>query len=62
MTNAIIYTRVSTDEQANSGYSLPFQLTTLQAYCKCQGINIIKHPNIRNNKFKFQKKYKNTLK
>jgi DNA invertase Pin-like site-specific DNA recombinase len=43
MTNAIIYTRVSTDEQANSGYSLPFQLTTLQAYCKCQGINIIKH-------------------
>lgn len=43
MMNAIIYTRVSTDEQANHGYSLQHQNSLLQQYCKSKGINIIKH-------------------
>lgn len=41
--NAIIYTRVSTDEQAKSGYSLPHQQTILSTYCKFNKINILKH-------------------
>jgi len=43
MMNAIIYTRVSTAEQAKSGYSLPHQKLTLEEYCKINKINILKH-------------------
>lgn len=43
MKNAIIYTRVSTDEQANHGYSLQHQNSLLQQYCNSKGINILKH-------------------
>lgn len=40
--NVIIYTRVSTDEQANSGYSLPHQETVLRTHCDIKGYNIVK--------------------
>lgn len=40
---AIIYTRVSTDEQANSGYSLQHQKAILEQYCKMNNIEIVKH-------------------
>ncbi|SEB12482.1 Site-specific DNA recombinase [Chitinophaga terrae (ex Kim and Jung 2007)] len=43
MQNAIIYTRVSTDEQAAFGYSLEHQLETLEKYCTINKINVIKH-------------------
>ncbi len=43
MPNAIIYTRVSTDEQANKGYSLPHQKSVLEMYCQHKGINILRH-------------------
>ncbi len=43
MQNAIIYTRVSTDEQANKGYSLPHQKNVLELYCAHKGIHILKH-------------------
>jgi DNA invertase Pin-like site-specific DNA recombinase len=43
MKKAIIYTRVSTDEQANSGYSLQHQKVLLEQYCKMQNIEIVKH-------------------
>ncbi len=43
MKNAIIYTRVSTDEQANKGYSLPHQKSVLEVYCSHSRINVIKH-------------------
>ena len=43
MQNAIIYTRVSTDEQANKGYSLPHQKNVLEVYCAHKDINILKH-------------------
>ena len=41
--NAIIYTRVSTDEQANHGNSLEHQKRILEIYCHTQNINIDKH-------------------
>jgi len=45
MSSAFLYVRVSTDEQALRGYSLPFQEKKLQEYCslyKIQVIDIIK--------------------
>jgi site-specific DNA recombinase len=41
MNNAIIYTRVSTDEQAQRGYSLDHQLNVLTHYCQFSGYKII---------------------
>ena len=40
---AILYTRVSTDEQAINGYSLLDQLEKLKAYCSIQQIEVIAH-------------------
>lgn len=39
--NVLIYTRVSTEEQAASGYSLDAQEDTCRDYCKKQGWNVI---------------------
>lgn len=41
--NAIIYTRVSTDEQAQRGFSLRHQKEMLERYCEMKDIKIIKH-------------------
>jgi len=38
---ALIYCRVSTDEQARSGFSLAQQREALRAYCKGEGIEIV---------------------
>jgi site-specific DNA recombinase len=38
---AILYVRVSTDEQARSGYSLAQQLEALRAYCEREGYEIL---------------------
>src|SRR3712207_4680163 len=38
---AILYARVSTDEQARSGYSLAQQLEALRAYCEREGYKIL---------------------
>src|SRR3990170_3258998 len=38
---AIIYVRVSTDEQARSGYSLAQQLEALRAYCEREGYKVL---------------------
>ena len=43
MPNAIIYTRVSTDEQAKKGFSLPHQKSVLEIYCQHKGITILRH-------------------
>src|SRR5690349_23403304 len=43
MNNAIIYTRVSTDEQADKGYSLRYQEERLKQYCDLRQINIVAH-------------------
>ncbi len=43
MENAILYTRVSTDEQANRGFSLPYQKEVLTRFCTLKNINVIKH-------------------
>ena len=43
MKNVIIYTRVSTDEQAQSGYSLQHQKYALETYCKYHKLKILKH-------------------
>lgn len=40
---AILYTRVSTDEQADRGYSLRDQEARLREYCKSRGIEVIRH-------------------
>ncbi|MBL7840152.1 MAG: recombinase family protein [Cyclobacteriaceae bacterium] len=40
---AILYTRVSTDEQADKGYSLQHQLERLQRHCESHGIQSIAH-------------------
>ncbi|MBI0583754.1 MAG: recombinase family protein [Methanomassiliicoccus sp.] len=37
---AAIYARVSTDDQAKEGYSIPAQLKRLNAYCKAKGWEI----------------------
>ena len=39
--NVICYFRVSTDEQANQGYSLRFQQQRLQQYCELKEYNIV---------------------
>lgn len=39
----LIYTRVSSDEQRQKGYSLDFQYKEIQEYCKRQGLTVIKH-------------------
>ncbi|HEX8277411.1 MAG TPA: recombinase family protein [Segetibacter sp.] len=41
MNNVIIYTRVSTDEQAEKGYSLAAQKELLTKYCKQRGWNLV---------------------
>lgn len=38
---AMLYARVSTDEQARSGYSLTQQLDALRAYVKAEGYEIV---------------------
>src|SRR4051812_22272603 len=38
---AILYIRVSTDEQAEKGYSLKHQQERLERYCEFQGIDIV---------------------
>ena len=43
MKNAIIYTRVSTDEQADKGFSLPHQKEVLLKYCNFKNIKVVKH-------------------
>ena len=43
MRNAVIYTRVSTDEQALHGFSLPHQKEAIKRYCALAGINILMH-------------------
>lgn len=43
MKNAIIYTRVSTDEQAEKGFSLLDQKTRLEKYCQDHGILVAAH-------------------
>jgi site-specific DNA recombinase len=43
MKNVIIYTRVSTDEQADNGYSLPAQERILKEFCNIKGCNIVSH-------------------
>jgi DNA invertase Pin-like site-specific DNA recombinase len=41
--NVIIYARVSTDEQADNGFSLRHQTEMLEKYCEIKDYNIIKH-------------------
>jgi site-specific DNA recombinase len=41
--NAIIYTRVSTDDQAERGHSLPEQQSILERYCHHRNIRVVKH-------------------
>lgn len=43
MPNVIIYTRVSTDEQADKGYSLRHQKQVLELYCGQKDWHILKH-------------------
>ncbi len=43
MKTAILYTRVSTDEQAKSGYSLQYQQEALEKYCAVAGIQVLRH-------------------
>ncbi len=40
---AVIYTRVSTDEQAEKGFSLRDQEEKLRKYCEDKGINVVAH-------------------
>ncbi|XOV69335.1 MAG: recombinase family protein [Fluviicola sp.] len=42
MKTAVLYIRVSTDEQADRGYSLGVQQEQLEKYCEVQGIEILK--------------------
>ena len=41
MKNVIIYSRVSTDEQAQQGYSLEYQEETITRYCQTRGYNTL---------------------
>ena len=43
MQTAIIYTRVSTDEQAEKGFSLRDQKDKLMKYCDAKGIEVMRH-------------------
>lgn len=40
---AVIYTRVSTDEQAEKGYSLAVQEDTLRRDCQKKGVEVVRH-------------------
>ena len=40
---ALLYTRVSTDEQADRGYSLRDQEARLRQYCRREGIDVVGH-------------------
>ena len=39
----LIYTRVSSDEQRQKGYSLDFQYKEILEYCKKSGLTVVKH-------------------
>src|SRR4051812_27193857 len=39
--NAILYIRVSTDEQADKGYSLAYQEERLRKYCEINSIQVL---------------------
>lgn len=39
----VLYTRVSTDEQAKRGFSLPYQKEFLESYCKAHGYEVVAH-------------------
>lgn len=41
--NAVIYSRVSTDEQKESGFSLQDQERRLREYCRRKGYNVVAH-------------------
>lgn len=41
MGKAVVYARVSTEEQAESGYSIPEQLRDLQRYADTHGYSIV---------------------
>jgi DNA invertase Pin-like site-specific DNA recombinase len=41
MKNVLVYSRVSTDEQAKTGYSLPDQEAKLKAFCVLKRLNIV---------------------
>jgi len=41
--NVILYTRVSTKEQADTGYSLIYQKQQLERYCGFKNYNILKY-------------------
>ena len=43
MANVILYTRVSTDEQAEKGFSLRDQLDKLERHSKSNGYTVVKH-------------------
>ncbi|GAB5520678.1 MAG: hypothetical protein RhofKO_29290 [Rhodothermales bacterium] len=43
MQNVILYTRVSTDEQADRGFSLRDQEARLRAYCDRSGLRVVAH-------------------
>ncbi len=43
MEGVVIYTRVSTDEQAKHGFSLAHQRTVLKKYCEIMNLNILEH-------------------
>ncbi|MDZ4072002.1 MAG: recombinase family protein [Sediminibacterium sp.] len=43
MKKALLYTRVSTDEQAKTGFSLENQIRSLRKYCKDNDILAVKH-------------------
>ena len=42
MKRAIIYARVSTDDQAERGYSLPSQVEAMQNYAKAHGLHVVR--------------------
>src|SRR5690242_12739239 len=39
--NAILYCRVSTDEQANQGHSLEYQESVLKKFCQVKEYNVV---------------------
>ncbi len=43
MKNTILYTRVSTDDQADHGFSLPYQKEVLDRFCNLKNHNILRH-------------------
>ena len=43
MTNVILYARVSTDEQAAKGTSIPYQKERMEQYCGLTGYNVVKY-------------------